>query len=106
MRPQVLAEGVISEASAVNQSIGRRWHALNESQQSMYYEMAKEEKELHSQLYPGWTNKSNYAKSLNKQKITNPKNIGQESLNAEKSRTPIGKVQKTKSIKSSRTKKK
>ena len=38
-----------------------QWHALDRSEQAKYYEMARKEKELHLQLYPGWSARDNYA---------------------------------------------
>ena len=32
-----------------------QWHALNKSEQAKYYDMAKHERQIHMQLYPGWT---------------------------------------------------
>jgi len=37
-----------------------QWHALDKSEQARYYEMARKEKELHMQLYPGWSARDNY----------------------------------------------
>ena len=30
-----------------------QWHALSKSEQSKYYDMAKQERQIHMQLYPG-----------------------------------------------------
>lgn len=38
-----------------------QWHALERSEQAKYYEIARKEKELHAQLYPGWSARDNYA---------------------------------------------
>jgi len=45
-----------------------QWHALDRSEQSKYYEMARKEKELHLQLYPGWSARDNYAVHAKKKK--------------------------------------
>lgn len=37
-----------------------QWHALDKAEQAKYYEMARKEKELHMQLYPGWSARDNY----------------------------------------------
>ena len=37
-----------------------QWHALDKTEQARYYEMARKEKELHMQLYPGWSARDNY----------------------------------------------
>jgi len=33
---------------------------LDKTEQARYYEMARKEKELHMQLYPGWSARDNY----------------------------------------------
>jgi transcription factor 7-like 2 len=45
-----------------------QWHALDRSEQAKYYEMARKEKELHLQLYPGWSARDNYAVHAKKKK--------------------------------------
>ena len=45
-----------------------QWHALDRSEQAKYYEMARKEKELHMQLYPGWSARDNYASHTKKKK--------------------------------------
>lgn len=66
-RAKVVAECTLKESAAINQILGRRWHSLDRSEQAKYYEMARKEKELHLQLYPGWSARDNYA-SHNKKK--------------------------------------
>ena len=48
---------------------GWQWHALERSEQAKYYEMARKEKELHMQLYPGWSARDNYATRTKKKKM-------------------------------------
>ena len=38
-----------------------QWHALDRSEQSKYYEMAREERAKHMKMYPGWSSRDNYA---------------------------------------------
>jgi len=45
-----------------------QWHSLDRSEQAKYYEMARKEKELHQQLYPGWSARDNYAAQAKKKK--------------------------------------
>lgn len=45
-----------------------QWHALDRGEQSKYYDMARKEKELHLQLYPGWSARDNYASHAKKKK--------------------------------------
>ncbi|XP_064594915.1 protein pangolin, isoforms A/H/I/S-like isoform X2 [Liolophura sinensis] len=68
MRAKVVAECTLKESAAINQILGRRWHALDRSEQAKYYEMARKEKELHMQLYPGWSARDNYASHTKKKK--------------------------------------
>ncbi|ELU10028.1 hypothetical protein CAPTEDRAFT_103591, partial [Capitella teleta] len=76
MRQTVIEECTLKESAAINQILGRRWHALDRSEQAKYYEMARKEKELHMQLYPGWSARDNYAthnkKALKKRKRDGP----------------------------------
>ena len=41
---------------------------MDRAEQSKYYEMARKEKELHMQLYPGWSARDNYATHNKKKK--------------------------------------
>ncbi|ETE67199.1 Lymphoid enhancer-binding factor 1, partial [Ophiophagus hannah] len=40
------------------------WHALSREEQAKYYELARKERQLHMQLYPGWSARDNYSSSL------------------------------------------
>ncbi|XP_029382747.1 transcription factor 7-like 2 [Echeneis naucrates] len=66
MRHKVLQEGRERESAAINRILGRRWHALSDSEQSKYYELAQKERLLHMQLYPGWSARDNYGKRKRK----------------------------------------
>ncbi|XP_031561756.1 protein pangolin, isoforms A/H/I/S-like isoform X2 [Actinia tenebrosa] len=80
MRPKVVAECTLKESAAINQILGKK-HALERAEQAKYYEMARKERALHMQLYPGWSARDNYAQQGKKKKrkrdksqeITNPK---------------------------------
>ncbi|KAI2668191.1 Lymphoid enhancer-binding factor 1 [Labeo rohita] len=61
MRANVVAECTLKESAAINQILGRRWHALSREEQAKYYELARKERQLHMQLYPGWSARDNYA---------------------------------------------
>lgn len=37
-----------------------QWHSLSREEQAKYYELARKERQLHSQLYPGWSARDNY----------------------------------------------
>lgn len=68
MRAQVVAECTLKESAAINQILGRRWHALNKEEQSRYYDMARRERQNHLQMYPGWSARDNYAQSKKKKR--------------------------------------
>uniref|UniRef100_A0A8B9Z142 Transcription factor 7 like 1 n=1 Tax=Buteo japonicus TaxID=224669 RepID=A0A8B9Z142_9AVES len=60
MRAKVVAECTLKESAAINQILGRRWHSLSREEQAKYYELARKERQLHSQLYPTWSARDNY----------------------------------------------
>ncbi|KPP62695.1 hypothetical protein Z043_119102, partial [Scleropages formosus] len=61
MRAKVVSECMLKESAAINQILGRRWHALSREEQGRYYELAKKERQRHMQLYPGWSARDNYS---------------------------------------------
>ncbi|XP_075996722.1 transcription factor 7-like 1-B [Genypterus blacodes] len=61
-RAKVVSECTLKESAAINQILGRRWHSLSREEQAKYYDLARKERELHSQLYPGWSARDNYGK--------------------------------------------
>ncbi|KAM4677505.1 transcription factor 7 isoform 4-T4 [Discoglossus pictus] len=76
MRAKVIAECTLKESAAINQILGRRWHALSREEQAKYYELARKERQLHMQLYPGWSARDNYKQkastSGNQTRVTHP----------------------------------
>ncbi|KAL6472546.1 hypothetical protein MHYP_G00187340 [Metynnis hypsauchen] len=62
MRAKVVSESSLKESAAINQILGRRWHSLSREEQAKYYDLARKERQLHSQLYPSWTARENYGK--------------------------------------------
>uniref|UniRef100_A0A672ZPA0 Transcription factor 7 like 2 n=1 Tax=Sphaeramia orbicularis TaxID=375764 RepID=A0A672ZPA0_9TELE len=64
MRAKVVAECTLKESAAINQILGRRWHALSREEQAKYYELARKERQLHMQLYPGWSARDNYVTAM------------------------------------------
>nr|XP_023655162.1 lymphoid enhancer-binding factor 1 [Paramormyrops kingsleyae] len=42
--------------------VNPQWHALSREEQAKYYELARKERQLHMQLYPGWSARDNYGK--------------------------------------------
>lgn len=61
-RPKVVAMCKVKESSSINQILGQRWHSLSKDEQAKYYELARQERLLHSKLYPGWSARDNYGK--------------------------------------------
>lgn len=59
-RAQVVNECTLRESAAINQILGRKWHELERTEQAKYYEMARQERLKHLQLYPGWSARDNY----------------------------------------------
>ncbi|CAL8126744.1 unnamed protein product [Orchesella dallaii] len=68
MRAKVVAECTLKESAAINQILGRRWHSLSREEQAKYYEKARQERQLHMQLYPGWSARDNYGYGAKKKK--------------------------------------
>lgn len=60
-RAEVIKDCTLKESAAINQILGKKWHALDRSEQAKYYEMAREERARHMQMYPGWSARDNYA---------------------------------------------
>jgi transcription factor 7-like 2 len=56
----VVSECTLRESAAINQILGRKWHELERGEQAKYYEMARQERLKHMQLYPGWSARDNY----------------------------------------------
>uniref|UniRef100_A0A671XXF1 Transcription factor 7 n=1 Tax=Sparus aurata TaxID=8175 RepID=A0A671XXF1_SPAAU len=68
MRAKVIAECTLKESAAINQILGRRWHALTREEQAKYYELARKERQLHMQLYPTWSARDNYVRTGKKKR--------------------------------------
>ncbi|VDP92156.1 unnamed protein product [Echinostoma caproni] len=67
-RAQVMAECTLKESAAINQILGRKWHALSREEQAKYYGLARVEKERHQRMYPGWSARDNYACQVKRRK--------------------------------------
>ena len=48
------------EWSNLTDQIAPQWHALSKEEQSKYYDMARRERQIHMQMYPGWNARDNY----------------------------------------------
>ncbi|XP_052860327.1 protein pangolin, isoforms A/H/I/S-like [Anopheles cruzii] len=79
MRAKVVAECTLKESAAINQILGRKWHSLSRDEQSVYYDKARQERQLHMEMYPGWTARDNYGYgSKKKRKAKKKDQIGPE----------------------------
>lgn len=105
MRAKVVAECTLKESAAINQILGRRWHALGREEQSKYYELARKERQVHMQLHPGWTARDNYAQGKKrKRRREKPSEAGGN--NMKKCRARYGLDQQSQWCKPCRRKKK
>nr|XP_060643652.1 transcription factor 7-like 1 [Anolis sagrei ordinatus] len=82
MRAKVVAECTLKESAAINQILGRRWHSLSREEQAKYYELARKERQLHSQLYPTWSARDNYGKKKKRKREKPPQQQIQETGNS------------------------
>ncbi|XP_048836010.1 transcription factor 7-like 1-B isoform X2 [Brienomyrus brachyistius] len=78
MRAKVVAECTLKESAAINQILGRRWHSLSREEQAKYYELARKERQLHSQLYPGWSARDNYGKRKKRKRENKPESTPED----------------------------
>ncbi|EAA00015.5 AGAP012411-PA, partial [Anopheles gambiae str. PEST] len=79
MRAKVVAECTLKESAAINQILGRKWHSLSRDEQSVYYDKARQERQLHMEMYPGWTARDNYGYgSKKKRKAKKKDQLGSE----------------------------
>lgn len=56
-----------------------QWHSLSREEQAKYYEKARQERQLHMQLYPGWSARDNYgygSKKKKRKKDRSPAELG------------------------------
>ncbi|XP_032885188.1 transcription factor 7-like 2 isoform X7 [Amblyraja radiata] len=94
MRAKVVAECTLKESAAINQILGRRWHALTREEQAKYYELARKERQLHMQLYPGWSARDNYGKKK-RRKRDKQQDSDQDPSSPKKCRARFGLDQRT-----------
>ncbi|XP_058980891.1 protein pangolin, isoforms A/H/I/S [Musca domestica] len=85
MRAKVVAECTLKESAAINQILGRRWHELSREEQAKYYEKARHERQLHMELYPGWSARDNYGYVSKKKKRKRNNNSIESSKSIKKS---------------------
>ncbi|KAM9424854.1 transcription factor 7-like 2 isoform 4-T4 [Pholidichthys leucotaenia] len=90
MRAKVVAECTLKESAAINQILGRRWHALSREEQAKYYELARKERQLHMQLYPGWSARDNYGKRKKRKREKQQQAEGNDANTPKKCRALFG----------------
>ncbi|XP_054010168.1 uncharacterized protein LOC128893316 isoform X2 [Hylaeus anthracinus] len=105
MRAEVVAECTLKESAAINQILGRRWHALGREEQAKYYELARRERQLHMQLYPDWSSRANTNRTK-KRKRKQDTNSDPGGNNMKKCRARYGLDQQSQWCKPCRRKKK
>ncbi|XP_011496258.1 PREDICTED: protein pangolin, isoforms A/H/I/S-like isoform X1 [Ceratosolen solmsi marchali] len=105
MRAKVVAECTLKESAAINQILGRRWHALGRDEQAKYYELARRERQLHMQLYPDWSSRANTNRTK-KRKRKQDTNSDPGGNNMKKCRARFGLDQQSQWCKPCRRKKK
>ncbi|KAJ6633760.1 Protein pangolin, isoforms A/H/I/S [Pseudolycoriella hygida] len=76
MRAKVVAECTLKESAAINQILGRRWHALGREEQAKYYELARRERQLHMQMYPDWSSRTNASRGKKRKRKQDPNDGG------------------------------
>ncbi|GAB5570579.1 lymphoid enhancer-binding factor 1 isoform X3 [Prionailurus iriomotensis] len=58
--PAIVTPQVKQEHPHTDSDLMHVWHALSREEQAKYYELARKERQLHMQLYPGWSARDNY----------------------------------------------
>ncbi|KAK7069576.1 Transcription factor 7-like 2, partial [Halocaridina rubra] len=79
------------------------WHALSREEQAKYYELARKERQLHMQMYPGWSSRQNYSQGKKKKRN---RDKTQDGANMKKCRARYGLEQQSQWCKPCRRKKK
>ncbi|XP_069968697.1 protein pangolin, isoforms A/H/I/S isoform X12 [Bactrocera oleae] len=90
MRAKVVAECTLKESAAINQILGRRWHALGREEQAKYYELARRERQLHMQMYPDWSSRTNTSRGKKRKRKQDTNEAGGGGNNMKKCRARFG----------------
>ncbi|XP_049315974.1 uncharacterized protein LOC105231504 isoform X15 [Bactrocera dorsalis] len=106
MRAKVVAECTLKESAAINQILGRRWHALGRDEQAKYYELARRERQLHMQMYPDWSSRTNTSRGKKRKRKQDTNDAGGGGNNMKKCRARFGLDQQNQWCKPCRRKKK
>ncbi|XP_034038112.1 lymphoid enhancer-binding factor 1-like [Thalassophryne amazonica] len=67
-KDRIMAQHKCKDSCHVNKILGELWKNMTREEKSRYFEKAKAEKLLHSQLHPHWTFKDSYGKKTKKKK--------------------------------------
>ncbi|CAF0957946.1 unnamed protein product [Rotaria sordida] len=81
-RAHIIEECALKESSAINKILGQKWKELSRSEQDRYYELAKEERNRHMQMYPNWSARDNYGIKKKRQIGRIQKNDSQDNDNS------------------------
>lgn len=53
-----------------------QWHALGREEQAKYYELARRERQLHMQMYPDWSSRTNATRGKKRKRKQEPTDGG------------------------------
>ena len=56
-----------------------QWHALGREEQAKYYELARRERQLHMQMYPDWSSRTNATRGKKRKRKQEPNDGGTKS---------------------------
>lgn len=68
IRPKLIKETNTKDSIAINKLIGKMWQSLSKDDQAKYFEMARNEREIHRKLYPNYTSCDQYVISKKKRR--------------------------------------
>lgn len=57
-----------------------QWHALGREEQAKYYELARRERQLHMQMYPDWSSRTNATRGKKRKRKQEPNDGGTNTL--------------------------
>lgn len=57
-----------------------QWHALGREEQAKYYELARRERQLHMQMYPDWSSRTNATRGKKRKRKQEPSDGGTNTL--------------------------
>lgn len=57
-----------------------QWHALGREEQAKYYELARRERQLHMQMYPDWSSRTNATRGKKRKRKQEPNDGGTNHL--------------------------